>query len=823
MFKSTPANPYDDVVVKATDETLTGENWEIILNLCDKVQDEGEQGARNVIAAILKRLAHRNPNVQLYSLTLSESLSKNCTKDLHSEIASRAFTQALERLITDRTTHDKVRNRALMLIAMWTEDFESDPTLGIMEECYQSLKAKNYKFEPSDEPAPNDDDEARKREEEELQRVLELSMQDKGGRRNWNEYSLASSSSAGGSGSQVSTQASTARPPAAVPSSPSSSTPAPAYDQHAYSTGFVPSTETHAQATAPPAVESSPQSTSTAPTSPTSSTTDGYGVTRVRALHGFEPTEPNELAFEKGDVIKVVNREYKDWWRGQLRGRTGIFPVNYVEPLPEPTSAELAAEAQQEAAVFSQAVNVDRLLTMLRTLDPAKDNLADNDEIQELYRSCMSLRPKIVKLIDKYSQKRADLVSMNESFVKARTIFDRMMEESLARHSEYYEQQRPPFPQPQSAYPRPESRVPGQQAPGYGRPADQPQAYAWNTGVYDQTGYGVFPDATAAYTQPRPDPRTNLGRSASYAAGQFQSQPRPQVQPPSQQAQQAPQPQPQTAYSQPYPAQDNPRASYYPQAPPQRAEAPPQPEQTQTPSQPQIQQQPQVQLQSHPQSQHSPPQPQVQSQVPAPTQPQVQTQNVVQQQHPAQARASHSPVEPQPQAQAQKQQQQTAMTGPPFVFDPNATYPDQNMQAWAQYYAQGGTDPTGSVYFISVPGIKSAHSSPTTAAAVQPGAAEGQQQQQQQQATSTEPGASAVPGHIVTEGLQRQNSLPNPYGPGSATSGETSVGPVSAGPGGGPGMAAHAPWDATGAAATTRTSLPGQFAQMRVGEPSVGA
>jgi hypothetical protein len=30
--------------VKATDETLTSENWEIILNLCDKVQDEGEQG-----------------------------------------------------------------------------------------------------------------------------------------------------------------------------------------------------------------------------------------------------------------------------------------------------------------------------------------------------------------------------------------------------------------------------------------------------------------------------------------------------------------------------------------------------------------------------------------------------------------------------------------------------------------------------------------------------------------------------------------------------------------------------------------------------------
>ena len=39
-------------------------------------------------------------------------------------------------------------------------------------------------------------------------------------------------------------------------------------------------------------------------------------------------------------------------------------------------------EAEQEAAVFAQAANVDRLLMMLRNMDPAKDNLADNEEIQ---------------------------------------------------------------------------------------------------------------------------------------------------------------------------------------------------------------------------------------------------------------------------------------------------------------------------------------------------------------------------------------------------------------------------------------------------------
>jgi signal transducing adaptor molecule len=203
-----------------------------------------------------------------------------------------------------------------------------------------------------------------------------------------------------------------------------------------------------------------------------------------------------------------------------------------------------------------------------------------------------------------------------------------------------------------------------------------------------------------------------------------------------------------------------------------------------------------------------------QTQISIQTQPQAQTQSVPQQQHQAQAQASHSPVEThasvQPQPQVQKQQ---TLTATPFVFDPNATYPDQNVQAWAQYYAQGGTDPTGSVYFISVPGITDAPTSPTSA--VQPGA-EGQQQQATSATSFSGPVASALPGHIVTRGLQRQNSLPNPYGPTSSTPNGETASPVSAGTG----MGGHAPWDPSVA---TTTTMSGQFAQMRLGEPSVGA
>jgi signal transducing adaptor molecule len=61
--------------------------------------------AQNVTAALLKRLAHRNANVQLYSLSLADSLVKNCKVDLRREVASKAFMSGVERLIMDRVRY----------------------------------------------------------------------------------------------------------------------------------------------------------------------------------------------------------------------------------------------------------------------------------------------------------------------------------------------------------------------------------------------------------------------------------------------------------------------------------------------------------------------------------------------------------------------------------------------------------------------------------------------------------------------------------------------------------------------------------------------
>ena len=138
---------------------------------------------------------------------------------------------------------------------------------------------------------------------------------------------------------------------------------------------------------------------------PASQGTTAATVSRVRALFDFQPSEPGELQFRKGDIIAVMESVYKDWWKGSLRGQTGIFPLNYVEKLADPTQDDLQREAQMEAEVFGEIKNVEKLLTLLST-SSSELNVRDNEEITELYHSTLAIRPKLIELIGKYSQKK---------------------------------------------------------------------------------------------------------------------------------------------------------------------------------------------------------------------------------------------------------------------------------------------------------------------------------------------------------------------------------------------------------------------------------
>ena len=237
---------------------------------------------------------------------------------MHREISSRAFTDSLLRLANDRNTHTQVKAKILERMKDWTDMFSTDAELGIMSDAYHRVKQSNPTLHPPSAPQKQGlTDLDRQKEDDELQKALKLSLQEEERKK----APASSSSKAGPSGQQE-----------------------------------------------------------TAPTPQVPAGTTAATVSRVRALFDFAPSEPGELEFKKGDVIAVLESVYKDWWRGSLKGKTGIFPLNYVEKLTDPTPDELQREAQMEAEVFAEIKNVEKLLTLLSTSNTAPRE-EDNEEI----------------------------------------------------------------------------------------------------------------------------------------------------------------------------------------------------------------------------------------------------------------------------------------------------------------------------------------------------------------------------------------------------------------------------------------------------------
>jgi signal transducing adaptor molecule len=351
------------LTAKATDENLTSEDWGAIMEVCDRVSTD-PNGPKEVVQSLIKRLAHRNANVQLYTLEVANALSQNCGKNVHREMSSRAFTDALLKLANDRNTHSQVKPKILERMKEWSDMFKSDPDLGIMYDAYYRLKQSNPQLQPPSAPQKNRlTDLDRQKEEEELQEALRLSLQEEERKKSVPQAGPSSTAGPGATGASAA-QAST-------------------------------------------------------PVQPMSSGTTAATVSRVRALYDFVPSEPGELEFKKGDVIAVLESVYKDWWRGSLKGKTGIFPLNYVEKLTDPTPDELQREAQMEAEVFAEIKNVEKLLTLLSTSNSAPRE-EDNEEISKLYHQTLAIRPKLIKLIEKYSQKKGPL-----SFLHAQAVAGR--------------------------------------------------------------------------------------------------------------------------------------------------------------------------------------------------------------------------------------------------------------------------------------------------------------------------------------------------------------------------------------------------------------
>jgi len=159
FFQGNPMiTPIGQLIERATDSIQPSENWALFLEICDVINESGEQGPRDAIRAIRKRLqvatGNRNFTTVMYTLTALETAVKNCGRRFHVQVAQKDFLKDMTNIMNPK--HDPpivVQDKILSLIQCWSIAFRVAPELRAVEQTYQDMKSRGIVFPVPDESA----------------------------------------------------------------------------------------------------------------------------------------------------------------------------------------------------------------------------------------------------------------------------------------------------------------------------------------------------------------------------------------------------------------------------------------------------------------------------------------------------------------------------------------------------------------------------------------------------------------------------------------------------------------------------------------------
>lgn len=396
----------NQAVLKATDATLTTDDWQRIMDVCDLVKMDPEDNSKIVIQCLEKRFEQKDANVILRAISLTVALAENCGSRLQQEISSKHFTNILYNLIENQQVHIILKRALAKCVEQLSESFKNDPSLKSVNDIYRKIlkhhselldktnknNSVSYTFEKNQTNRVVQIES--KEEDKELEEAIRLSLQ---------EYELAKKKNE------------------------SLSKNIDEDKNNASTTNNMNNLNVQVREQ--------------------ESTRKKSQLRRVKAMYDLKSTEPDELSFRKGDVIVVLEQVYRDWWRGSLHGKIGIFPINYVSPLEQSVLTEntIINNKETETKIVNAKEKIDQLHLKLQNSKGDVSILGD-DSVNTLYGEVTPMRPEITKLIGKYANERDKLASLYQLLANAEATYNDIMKRTTSTYAA------PTYGQPQSLY-----------------------------------------------------------------------------------------------------------------------------------------------------------------------------------------------------------------------------------------------------------------------------------------------------------------------------------------------------------------------------------
>ncbi|XP_069836573.1 sorbin and SH3 domain-containing protein 1 isoform X23 [Dendropsophus ebraccatus] len=83
---------------------------------------------------------------------------------------------------------------------------------------------------------------------------------------------------------------------------------------------------------------------------------DSKEMTQARAKFDFKAQSLKELPLQKGDIVYIYKQIDQNWFEGEHHGRSGIFPISYIEILPQTEKAQPQKPAPVQVLEYGDAV-----------------------------------------------------------------------------------------------------------------------------------------------------------------------------------------------------------------------------------------------------------------------------------------------------------------------------------------------------------------------------------------------------------------------------------------------------------------------------------